>query len=231
MTNTLRSHAIRRRARATHLIDISVMLHADMVHWPGDPSVVITRTSDIARGDSATVSRLSMGSHTGTHMDAPRHFIRGGKGLDDMPLETTVGPARVIAIRNANVITPEELRQHRIRRGERILFRTRNSTRCWKADRFVKDFVSLAPEAARFLAQCCVRMVGVDYLSVGSYRQRNGAEVHRILLGAGIWILEGLNLSHVRPGPYELLCLPLRIFQSDGAPARAILRPISHLSR
>jgi len=231
MTSTRRGRTTRRRARVTNFVDISVLLHAGMVHWPGDPPVAITRTSDLARGDSATVSRLSMGSHTGTHMDAPRHFIRRGKGLDDMPLETTVGPARVIAIRNANVITPEELRQHRIQRDERILFRTRNSTRCWKTDRFVKDFVSLAPEAARFLAQRRVRMVGVDYLSVGSYRQRNGIEVHRILLGAGIWILEGLNLSHVRPGPYELLCLPLRIFQSDGAPARAILRPIPHVGR
>lgn len=167
-----------------------------------------------------------MGSHTGTHLDAPRHFIRGGKGLDDMPLEATVGPARVIAIRNSKVINSEELCSHQIRRGERILFRTRNSTHCWKAARFVKDFVSLLPEAARFLAQRRVRMVGIDYLSVGSYRERNGVEVHRTLLGAGIWILEGLNLSHVRPGAYELLCLPLRIFQSDGAPARAIVRPI-----
>lgn len=212
-------------------IDISVTLHSGMVHWPGDPPVVITRTSDLDRGDPATVSKLSMGSHTGTHMDAPRHFIRGGKGLDDMPLETAVGPARVVLVRNPKVITPEELRSHQIRRGERILLKTRNSARCWKADRFLKDFVSLSPEAARFLAQRRVRMVGVDYLSVGSYRKRNGVEVHRTLLRAGIWILEGLNLSHTRPATYELLCLPLRIAQSDGAPARAILRPMRVKSR
>lgn len=210
----------------TRWIDISVTLHSGMVHWPGDPSVIITRTSDLDHGDRATVSRLSMGSHTGTHMDAPRHFIRGGRGLDEMPLEATVGPARVIAIGNTKEITPEELRRHRIRGGERILFKTRNSTHCWKIDRFVKDFVSLSPEAAHFLAQRRVRMVGVDYLSVGSYRAGNGARVHRTLLGAGVWILEGLNLSCARPGTYELLCLPLKVLQGDGAPARAILRPI-----
>ena len=215
----------------TRLIDISVRLHAGMVHWPGDPSVAITRTSDIARGDSATVSKLSMGSHTGTHMDAPRHFFRGGKGLEEMPLETTVGPARVIAIRHRQWITPEELRSHHIRHSERILFRTRNSTRCWKTDRFIEDFVYLSTEAARFLAARRVRAVGMDYLSVGGYRERNGVTVHRTLLRAGIWIIEGLDLSRVRPGRYELMCLPLRVCASDGAPARAILRPISHVGR
>ena len=213
-------------ARSEKSLDVSVTLHHGMVHWPGDPAVVITRTSDLERGDPATVSKLSMGSHTGTHMDAPRHFIRAGKGLDDMPLETTVGRARVIAIRNAKAILPEELRPHRIRRGERLLFKTRNSTRCWKTDRFVKDFVSLSPEAARFLAQRRVRLVGIDYLSVGSYRERNGVAVHQTLLGAGVWILEGLDLSRVRSGRYELICLPLKIRSGDGAPARAILRPM-----
>ncbi len=231
MSNTLRSRATRRRARATNLIDISVMLHAGMVHWPGDPSVAITRTSDIASGDAATVSRLSMGSHTGTHMDAPLHFIRMGKGLDEMPLEATIGPARVIQIHDPNVIRSDELKPHRIRRGERILLKTKNSTRCWKMDRFVEDFVYLSTEAARFLAARRVRTVGIDYLSVGGYRERNGVVVHRTLLGAGIWILEGLDLSRVRPGRYELLCLPLRVLASDGAPARAILRPISHVGR
>ena len=216
---------------AGRLIDISMMLHAGMVHWPGDPPVAITRTSDLARGDSATVSKLSMGSHTGTHMDAPLHFFRGGRGLDAMPLETTVGPARVIAIRHPHWITPDELRPHRIHRGERILLKTKNSARGWKTDRFVEDFVSLSIEAARFLAARRVRAVGIDALSVGGYRERNGVAVHRALLGAGVWILEGLDLSRVRPGRYELLCLPLRVRASDGAPARAILRPISRVGR
>ncbi len=208
-------------------IDISVTLHNGMVHWPGDPPVVITRTADLEHGDTATVSRLSMGSHTGTHMDAPLHFLRHGKGLEAMPLSTVIGAARVIGIRDPVSITPEELRRHQIRRDERILFKTRNSARCWAIDHFVEDFVSLSPEAARFLAQRRVRMVGVDYLSVGSYRERNGVEVHRTLLQAGIWILEGIDLSHIQPGRYELICLPLKILSSDGAPARAIVKPIS----
>ncbi len=229
MTNMVRGRATRRSAKPTSLIDISVMLHTGMVHWPGDPSVAITRTSDLAHGDAATVSRLSMGSHTGTHMDAPLHFLRSGKGLDEMPLVTTGGPARVIAIRHPHMITPDELRTHHIRRGERILLKTTNSSCCWKRARFVEDFVHLSTEAARFLAARRVRTVGIDYLSVGGYRQRNGVVVHRTLLAAGIWIIEGLDLSRVRPGRYELICLPLRVLASDGAPARAILRRIAHV--
>ena len=199
-------------------------LHDGMVHWPGDPAVRIRRTRELSRGDSCTVSALAMGSHTGTHMDAPGHFLRGGRWLDDMPPEATVGPARVIEVRDPEAVTPRELERHRIRRGERILFKTRNSSRCWASDRFVEDFVYISTAAARFLAARRVRAVGVDYLSVGGYRARNGVEVHRILLGAGIWIIEGLNLARVRPGACELLCLPLKMLHSDVAPARAVLR-------
>jgi arylformamidase len=176
-------------------------------------------------GDSNNVSRLSMGSHTGTHVDAPLHFIGSGKSLDQMPLDTMLGPARVIPIRDPRRIRCEELKQHRVRRGERILFRTRNSPRCWRESAFVKDFVSLSLEAAEMLAQRRVRMVGVDYLSVGGYRDEDGVAVHEALLGAGIWIIEGLDLSQVPPGPCELICLPLKVLGGDGAPARAIVRP------
>lgn len=207
-------------------IDISIPIRDKMVHWPGDPAVQIRHISDINRGDICNVSHLSMGSHTGTHMDAPFHFLQGGKGLDDMPLDTAAGLARVIAIRDSKSISTDELRAYKIRAGERILFKTKNSARCWKINRFIKDFISISPGAAHFLAQRHVKMVGVDYLSVGSYSEDNGFEVHSVLLEAGIWILEGLNLSNVLPGAYELLCLPLRISSSDGAPARAILRPI-----
>ena len=164
-----------------------------------------------------------MGSHTGTHMDAPAHFLRGGRPMDRMPLEAVVGPARVIPVHDPEVIGVEELRSHRIRRGERILFKTRNSGRCWKSGAFVRDFVCLTAESARFLAVLRPRCIGVDYLSVGGYK-RDGAQVHRALLGAGIWIIEGLNLAGVRPGRYELICLPLKISGGDGAPARAVLR-------
>ncbi|MBU6400462.1 MAG: cyclase family protein, partial [Verrucomicrobia bacterium] len=173
-------------------IDISVPLYSGMVHWPDNPPVQIRHMLDMDHGDPCNVSVLSMGSHTGTHMDAPRHFIRGGRGLDRMPLTATLGPARVIAIRDRESIKPEELRPHKLRRGERVLFKTRNSSRSWKRDAFDKDFVFISHAAARYLAERRVQSVGVDYLSVGGYR-KDGIETHQALLGAGIWIIEGLN--------------------------------------
>jgi len=194
-----------------------------MVHWPDNPPVSIERMLDIERGDVANVSKLSMGAHTGTHMDAPIHFFRTGRGLDTMPLTATIGRARVIEIRDPESIKPEELRPHRIQRGERVLFKTRNSARCWQTDDFVEDFVYISQEAARYLAAKQVQTIGVDYLSVGGFF-KDGVETHHALLEAGIWIIEGLNLANVAPGIYELVCLPLKIEGSDGAPSRAILR-------
>jgi arylformamidase len=204
-------------------IDVSVPLRTGMVHWPDDPPVSIEREQDIERGDVATVSSLSMGAHTGTHIDAPLHFFRTGKSIDTMPLTATLGRARVIEIHDPESIKPDELRPHEIQRDERILFKTRNSARCWQTDDFVEDFVYISPEAARYLAAQRVQTVGVDYLSVGGFF-RDGVETHHALLEAGIWIIEGLNLSSVAPGIYELVCLPLKIEGGDGAPARAILR-------
>ena len=209
----------------TRFIDLSVPLRDGMVHWPGDPGVQIRKVKEIGHASSSTLSLLSMGSHTGTHMDAPGHFLKRGTAIDRLPLEVVIGPARVIPIRHPQEIRVEELRPHRIRRGERILFKTRNSARCWNSNRFVKDFVHLTAESARLLASLKLRCVGVDYLSVGGYK-KDGAEVHRALLKAGIWIIEGLNLSAARPGRYELICLPLRIEKGDGAPARAVLRKV-----
>jgi arylformamidase len=205
-------------------IDVSVPLRTGMVHWPDNPPVVIERTLDIELGDDANVSKLSMGAHTGTHMDAPLHFFQTGKGIDTMPLTAAIGRARVIEIRDVESIKPEELRPHQIQRGERILFKTRNSARCWHTHDFVEDFVYISQEAARYLAAQQVQTIGVDYLSVGGF-YKDGVETHRALLQAGIWIIEGLNLENVEPGIYELICLPLKIEDSDGAPSRAILRP------
>ena len=206
-------------------IDISVLLRNAMVHWPTNPSVRIERVKDMEQGASNTLSMISMGLHTGTHMDAPLHFIRQGIGIDKMPLDTTVGRARVIEIQDTESIKPEELIHHRIRRGERILFKTRNSSRGWQTHTFIEDFVYISKEAAHFLAERKVRVVGVDYLSVGGFK-RDGMETHRALLEGGVWIIEGLDLSSVKPGKYDLICLPLKIEQGDGAPARAILRPV-----
>jgi arylformamidase len=129
----------------------------------------------------------------------------------------------VIAIRSPQAIRLDELRRHEIRRGERVLFKTRNSGRCWVQDTFVEDFVYIAADAARYLADRGVRLVGIDYLSVGGFLH-DGRETHEALLGAGIWVIEGLDLSKVRPGPVDLVCLPLRLSDGDGAPARAIVR-------
>jgi arylformamidase len=204
-------------------IDISVPLHTGMVHWPDNPPVSIERVQDIGRGDTANVSKLSLGAHTGTHMDAPVHFLPGGKSIDAMPLAATIGLARVIEIQDSESIKPAELHMHQIQSGERILFKTRNSARCWQSNDFVEDFVYISREAAQYLAAQRIQTVGVDYLSVGGFF-KDAVETHRALLSAGIWIIEGLNLSSVQPGTYELICLPLKIAGSDGAPARAILR-------
>jgi len=215
---------------ASPWIDISVRLRTGMVNWPGDPPVRISHTLDMARGDPCTVSLLEMGAHTGTHMDAPAHFVRGGIGIDDMPPDAAIGSARVIPIHDRESIKTAELVGHSIRRGERVLFKTHNSDHCWDTDSFVEDFVYLSAAAAQYLAERQVRLVGVDYLSVGGFRA-DGVETHQVLLQAGIWIIEGLDLKRVRPGRVQLVCLPLKIACGDGAPARALVRPMGHLER
>jgi arylformamidase len=204
-------------------IDVSVTVRHGMPHWPDNPPVVFERVMDIGRGDICNVSHLAMGVHTGTHMDGPVHFVHGAPGLDEMPLTATMGEARVIGIDDPHEITVDELAPHGLRAGERVLFRTLNSTRCWTVDSFVEDFVYISEPAARLLADTGIRTVGVDYLSVGGYFS-DGPKIHRILLDAGIWIVEGLDLSKADPGRYDMVCLPVKLHESDGAPARAILR-------
>ena len=206
-------------------IDISVPLRANMTHWPGDTPFHIERRQDMDRGDVCNLSELAMSVHTGTHMDAPLHFVANGRSIDQMPLTATVGPARVIEIADPKAILPAELEGHEVRRGERLLFKTANSRTDWLLSPFREGFVHISAEAAEYLVTRGVQTIGVDYISVGAFTG-DGAETHRILLGAGVWIVEGLNLSAVQPGACELICLPLRILNSDGAPARALLRPM-----
>jgi arylformamidase len=205
-------------------IDISVTVRPGMVTWPDNPPVRVDRVMQMEQGDVCNVSNLSLGAHTGTHMDGLLHFIANGKGLEKMPLDATIGPARVIEIKDRVSIKPADLIPHRLKKGERILFKTRNSKRSWKMDRFDEDFIYIAQEAAQLLVNKGVQTVGVDYLSVGGFK-KDGVETHQILLGAGVWVIEGLNLAKVAPGKYDLICLPVKIDHSDGAPARAILRP------
>lgn len=205
-------------------IDISVALRTGMPHWPGDIPVNITQTMNIGAGDVCNLRTLSMSAHSGTHMDAPLHFLAGGAAIDTMPFDATVGHARVVGIQSESAITRDELEACRPQPGERLLFKTGNS-RWWKnrCRLFMKNFVAVDADAARYLVDCGVRTVGVDYLSVGAYKG-DGVETHRVLLGAGVWVIEGLDLSSVEPGLYDLVCLPLRIEGGDGAPARAALR-------
>jgi len=204
-------------------IDVSVTLDADTPHWPDNPPFRTERFMSLDRGDIANVSRLDLGAHTATHMDAPLHFIPGGATIDELDLDAVVGPARVIAIDHPEAVTPEDLAPHDLRPGERILFRTRNSPAAWHAGGFVEDFVYISAAAAAVLVRAGVRTVGVDYLSVGGF-SRDGPETHHVLLEAGVWIIEGLDLSGAEPGDYDLVCLPLKIAGGDGAPARALLR-------
>ena len=214
-------------ANADGWIDVSVAVKDGMAHWPDNPPVVVERTLDMDHGDAANVSKLSCGVHTGTHVDAPVHFRPGATAIDAMPLDATVGRARVVRISDKKHVTVKELERAQIKRGERILLRTRNSPAAWKQPGFVEDFVYLTTEAAEWIAAKGVKTIGVDYLSVGGYQAGNGEDVHRALLGAGVWIIEGLDLSRVPPGPCELICLPLKVSGGDGAPARAIVRPLA----
>lgn len=203
---------------------MTVALHPGLVTWPGDPEVELSRPVDMAKGDECNVSRLAMGLHSGTHMDAPEHFIAGGATIDTMPLEATVGPARVVEIRDPVAIGPEELARAGLQRGERVLFKTKSSSRDWARAPFDEGFVHISAAGAQALVDAGVRTVGIDYLSVGAF-EGDGVRTHQILLGAGVWVIEGLDLSKVEPGAYELICLPLKVLGAEGAPARAIVRP------
>jgi len=203
-------------------IDVSVPLHTGMVHWPTDPSVHTERFADMDKGAICNVSKMEMCAHAGTHMDGLNHFIKDGAPLDTVPFEAVIGPCRVIEIKDHDSVKPEELTKHKLRKGERILLKTRNSKRQWWEEDFDTRFIHISKDAAQHMAHRDIRTIGVDYLSVGGY-QRDGVECHQVLLGAGLWIIEGLNLTKVEPGKYDLVCLPVKIRNSDGAPARAIL--------
>jgi arylformamidase len=202
-------------------IDVSVPIRGGMLHWPGNPEIVVTQTEDLRRGDVATVSSVSLGVHTGTHVDAPVHFILDGSGVDAIQLERLIGPARVLDLGDVARIQPGDFERREIRAGDRLLFKTRNS-RYWKEKDFRPDYACLSPEAARWLVERRVRTIGVDYLSVGAMDA--GPETHQPLLAAGICVIEGLDLSRVDAGLYDLICLPLRLEGLDGAPARVVLR-------
>ncbi len=207
-------------------IDVSVPVKTGMAHWPGDIDVSVEPVSRMADGEQCNLSRIHMSAHTGTHMDAPLHFVDGAVSIDRMPLDATLGVARVIEIAATEAIGRAELEPFAIESGERLIIKTANSARCWETDEFITNFIYISEEAAKYLVERKVRSVGVDYLSVAGF-YKDTVETHVVLLGAGIWIMEGLDLRRIAPGHYDLICLPLKLLGADGAPARAILRPIA----
>jgi arylformamidase len=212
--------------KMTAWIDVSVPVKTGMAHWPGDIDVSVARVSSMAQGEMCNLSRLHMSAHTGTHMDAPLHFVDGAISIDQLPLDATVGAARVIELAVPEAIGRADLEPFEMQAGERLIIKTANSARCWETDEFIKDFVYISEEGANYLVERKVRCVGVDYLSVAGF-YKDTVETHVALLAAGIWVIEGLDLRSIAPGNYDLICLPLKLLGADGAPARAILKPLT----
>lgn len=205
------------------LIDISTPLDQPIPVWPGDPRPEVRRLMTLEAGDDATVSALSMCVHTGTHIDAPAHFVRDGAAVGELGLERLVGPAHVAAFEGACVDAADLAAAAIPTNCKRLLLRTPNSALWGQGDAFKEDFVALTPEAAQWLVDRGIDLVGIDYLSIERYGEPDN-RTHQILLGAGVVVIEGLNLSRATPGDYELICLPLRLDDAEGAPARAVLR-------
>jgi len=204
------------------IYDISVPIVNGGLVYPGNPPISITPQQEVSKGGSSNVSSLAFGSHTGTHVDAMKHFFDDGMTVDAIPLETLMGPAVLVCVDDTVMAVGEkELRLHELKGHTRVLIKTRNST--FIRDReFVKDYTYLAPDGAEYLASLGVRLVGVDYLSIEQFHSGHH-KTHRTLLERGIVIVEGLDLSAPPIGPYELRVLPLRLAGLDGAPARAVL--------
>jgi arylformamidase len=205
------------------IYDISLSVHPDLPVWPDSQHVHIQRVFDQEKGDTATVSTVTLGIHTGTHLDAPLHFVRDGDAMESLELASLCGPALVYHARDADLLTADLFATLNIPSGtERLLIRTRNSD-LWKHRNaeFRRDYVAVSADGAQWLVDHKIKVIGVDYLSVAPFNDL--ITPHEILLKAGIIPLEGLDLSQVDSGPYILYCLPLKLVGVEGAPARAIL--------
>jgi arylformamidase len=206
----------------SRIYDISVPIRSDGLIYPGNPEIEISLQQAVAKGAGANVSQIRFGSHTGTHADAARHFFDEGETVDRIPLDRLIGPALLLSFDDTVMsIGVAELKPRTIRGHKRILLRTRNSAFLTGRD-FVKDYTFLAPDGAQYLVDNGVELVGIDYLSIEQFHSGHH-RTHRTLLGAGVVIIEGLDLSAPPPGEYEFICLPLRVEGCDGAPARAVL--------
>jgi arylformamidase len=205
-------------------LDISLPVSPELPVWPGDPPIIFQRYRSISQGNASNDTRLACSAHAGTHVDAPAHFLEKGATIEQLPLDILIGPALVAELPEIDVITPEILNALSIRsETTRLLFKTKNSA-LWAEPnpRFNPDYVALSAEAARWIVRKGFRLVGIDYLSIQKFDDPEPF-THSILLGAGIVIVEGLDLQNIKPGPYQLICLPLKLLGSDGAPARVVL--------
>ncbi|NPV56192.1 MAG: cyclase family protein [Anaerolineae bacterium] len=206
------------------IYDISLTIAPEMPTWPGDPKLVLERVNKMEEGANANVTRLDMGVHTGTHIDAPYHFVMEGGTVEHVPLDVLIGPAQVITMPDSlSTIHRKDLEQIGVPAGTtRLLIKTRNS-RLWgeHVNEFDTSFVALEPDAAQYLVDRGVKFVGIDYLSIAPFKRSK--ETHQILLRANVVILEGANLWQVPSGEYQMYCLPLKLAKTDGAPARVIL--------
>ncbi|HKZ54815.1 MAG TPA: cyclase family protein [Anaerolineales bacterium] len=205
------------------IYDVSVGISPALPVWPGDPSVELERVQSMDSGDHANVSRIACSVHSGTHVDAPVHFVARGKGVESLPLKILTGRAYVLSLPRAKTLDAETLEGAKLPpRTRRVLFKTRNSGLWSRGEgEFQQDYVALTESGAQWLVRKGVHLVGIDYLSIAPFRE--GGPTHRVLLGAGVVVVEGLNLSDVSQGRYTLYCLPLKLVGSDGAPARVIL--------
>ena len=212
-----------------NLYDVTVPISTALPVYPGDPKIELERVMSLDRGEIANVTKLCCSTHIGTHVDPPSHFIAGAATLDQLPLDVLIGTARVVDVGQANAIDAGVLAACDLADATRVLFKTRNSD-FWppteENQEFREDFVYIEPDAARVLVERGVRLVGIDYLSVEKFNFTEPA-THWTLLGAGNVIVEGLALRDVPPGDYELICLPLKIKDGDGAPARVVLRKLN----
>jgi arylformamidase len=204
--------------------DISMTIQNGMISWPSDGPVRVERVRSMDDGERLNQSRLDLSAHTGTHIDAPVHFIKGAEGIDSLPLEVLIGQAVVISVPGVQEIGVKELEKAGIPADtKRLLLKTDNAE-LHGQDGFRQDFSYITPDGAEYLIKEGVRLVGIDYLSIAAYG--SGDEVHQALLGAGIIIVEGLDLRQVEPGLFNMTALPLKIAGCDGAPARVVLEEI-----
>jgi arylformamidase len=207
----------------SRIYDVSLpVVHGGTV-YPGNPEIVIEPQQEMSKGGSSNVSRLSFGSHTATHVDAPKHMIEGAAGIDRVPLDVLIGPAVVLAFgSDVMAVTEQHLRAASLAAGvERVLLKTRNST-LLREGSFQRDYTYLAPDGAEYLASLGAKLVGIDYLSIEQFHSGHH-RTHKTLLGRNIIIVEGLDLSAVPAGRYQFYCLPILLAGIDGAPARAVL--------